>query len=338
MRLFAVMAGVMLLAVTPARSAPPCPDPLLRPDEIPQNDKICGERGLENFAHLAWRAFTTLVWPAASGSRGKSDKIRPITDMSGPRVFETYKSDWKVFPAIAADLRDWDTYPSEATFCKGYVPAKPGRLPDGSLVLGSLDKFDSVAQPGGGAIAAHVLMAQNGSLVRYLAAFNEKAFNLIKNFDLSVNFWPVGRRSKRQDKSRGRHHHDQIRLDRDNELDPRSGLVSTSAPPGCRTHRAGNASRRKSGWSASTSFTRPSRASNGSGSSFEHVNNVPLRGDLQKGGFTFNSGTGIPMPFAPHRTYAPGRRLCQRPTTSSDYMNRVRHPEGECDLAGGAAG
>ena len=96
--IFVAMA-LMLLALTSAHSAPPCPNnPPLQADGIPQDDDFCGTRGLKSFAHMAWQTFKILVWPAES--RGNPDKKRSITDMSGPRVFETYKSDWEVFPTI----------------------------------------------------------------------------------------------------------------------------------------------------------------------------------------------------------------------------------------------
>src|SRR5262249_29465330 len=101
--------ALVLLAVTSAQSAPPCPNnPPLQADGIPQDDDFCGGRDLQGFAHMAWQTFKMLVWPAES--RGSPDKKRSITDMSGPRVFETYKSDWEVFPTIPAGQQDWGTY------------------------------------------------------------------------------------------------------------------------------------------------------------------------------------------------------------------------------------
>src|SRR5262245_26060390 len=277
MRLFAklrlfMMTAVMLLAVTPAQSA--CPIPLLQPDEPPQDDKICEDRGgLENFAHVAWRTFTMLVWPAES--RGKADKTRSIIDMSGLRVFETYKSDWEMFPTIAAGLREWGTYPSEATFCN------LASLPAGSLVLGSLDKFDSVTQPGGDFVP-HVLMAQNGSLVRYLAAFNEKAFNLIKNLDPSVNFGPS--ENDPIDKTKAEDGTITIKSAwvemRDSTPDPsrfyvRSAWVQDPSTGKCKQSSVGLVGLHivhKTKFSQQWVWT-----------SFEHVENAPLRGAPQTG-------------------------------------------------------
>ena len=293
--LFAAIA-LMLLPLTPAQSAPLCPDKVPLPlvaDGIPPDDDVCGDRDLQSFAHMAWQTFKILVWPAAS--RGEADDTRRINDMSGPRVFETYKSDWEIFPTLAPGQSDWGTYPSEAAFCKGYSPAKPTRFPDG-LVFGSMNKFDSVDQPGDA--IGQVLMAQNGSLVRYLAAFNEKAFVLIKNLDRSINFPP-------------------------SEADP---TVETKADDGTITIKSAWIEIKNSIPDPSRFHVRSAWVQDPSGgdckearvalvglhivhktrssqqwvwASFEHVNNSPLRGDPPTGGFTFNHSSGVPMPFAP---------------------------------------
>lgn len=186
MRFFAksslfVVTALMLLAVTPAQSAPPCPVKVsLLPDGIP--DDVCPHPSDPHgaFANMAWQTFKMLVWPAAS--RGVPDKTRGITnstaDMLGLRVFETYKGDWETFPAgVAGPLKWGEPYPSEAKVCKN--------APSGSLVLASLNKFGNVIQPDipGSPTFGHRLMAQNGTLVRYLPAFDEKAFKMIQRYN-----------------------------------------------------------------------------------------------------------------------------------------------------------
>lgn len=294
-----VATAAILLAVAPARSAPPCPlipSPLADgiPDDVCPNPPPTPQKA---FAHMAWQTFKSLVWPAlmVTGSRGEPDGAREITEMSGPRVFETYKSDWELFPVIAAGQEKWGTYPSAAAFCKDYVPPKPGRLPVGSLVLGSLDKFGSLTQPGG---LGHVLMAQNGSLVRYLAAFNENAFNLIKNLGPSIDF----------DAS---------------EDEPKGQAI---APYGTITIKSAWIEIKNSIPDPSTFYVRPAWVQDPSTgncketsvalvglhivhktdssrqwiwASFEHVKNAPLRGDSPRGAFTFHNGSRIPMPADP---------------------------------------
>ena len=79
MRFFAkpglfVATALMLLAVTPAQSAPACPDKVPLPlvaDGIPLDDEPCpdGARGLKSFAHMAWQTFKMLVGPASMATR-----------------------------------------------------------------------------------------------------------------------------------------------------------------------------------------------------------------------------------------------------------------------------
>ena len=284
---------VMLVAATPARSAP-CPAVIPLPLEaeiIPPDDDVCGERGPESFAHMAWRTFKYLVWPARS--RGLADTDRKIDDLKGSRVFETYKSDWEVFPAPASG--NWETFPAQATFCKSHVPAAPAPLSLDSYALGSLDKFDSVTQPGG---VGHALMAQNGSLTRYLAAFNKTAFEHIANLQPSVHFGP-------------------------SEEDPIEG--KTRAPDGAITIKSAWIEVRNSIPDRSTFHVRTAWVQDPAGvcretevafvglhivhktmqsqqwvwASFEHVRNSPLRGARPATGFTFHDGGNVPMPFAP---------------------------------------
>jgi hypothetical protein len=95
-----------------------------------------------------------------------------------PRVFETYKSGWESFPEGAFKPLPWDDR-SIAPACKSLTPPRSTPLPPNSLVLAALSKFDTVVkQPGNE--DGNRLMAQNGSLVRYLAAFNQEAYTLLQ--------------------------------------------------------------------------------------------------------------------------------------------------------------
>ena len=324
MRFFAkpglfVATALMLLAVTPAQSAPACPDKVPLPlvaDGIPLDDELCpdGVRGLKSFAHMAWQTFKMLVGPAsmATGSRGEPDKAREITAMSGPRVFETYKSDWEILPVRAAKQQDWGTYPSEAAVCKGYTPAKPGRLPDGSLVIASLTKFASVTQPdtpGAPPGVGHLLIAQNDSLVRYLAAFNENAFNLIRKLDQSADFDP-----SEDDPIDGKTKADDGTITiksawieiKDSKPDPskiyhRSAWVQDPSTGECREATVGL---------VGLHIVHKTQSSQQwIWASFEHVQNAPLRGEPPTG-FTFNNGSGVAMP-----TSAPPNTQITKPPT-----------------------
>jgi hypothetical protein len=307
-----VVAALMLLVVTPAQSAPPCPlQASLLPDGIP--DDVCPQSPdlPKAFADMAWQTFKMLIWPAstAPGSRGKADIARGITDMSGPRVFEAYKSDWETFPARAAAPRDWNFYPSEAAVCKNASTMRPP-LDHDSLVLASLDKFGNVAQPDipGSPDTAHRLMAQNGSLVRYLAAFDENAFNKIQKNKLY---------KLPNDDAADAPPTPLVTLEDYGTITIKSAWIEIKdSDPDLRTFYF------RSAWVQDPSTQNCSKATvalvglhivhktfsspQWIWASFEHVNNVPRPHAPPSTRFTFNDRSGTPMPSAsPRNVQAP---------------------------------
>ncbi|MDP1966944.1 MAG: hypothetical protein Q8K93_32645 [Reyranella sp.] len=193
----AAIASGTLLSCLPQQQAPLRPHaslqpsdedrcPLWKPD-LPALDvvgipkDVCdGGPPWEDFAHMAWQTFKTLVWPAAG--RGKPDKGLPIDHPTGSRVFETYKADWETFLDKAAQPDEWHAYPEKAPVCANVDTMKPP-LDKDSLVLASLHKFgnlDQVFEPGPTPLF-HILVSQNRSLVRYLTGFGEHSFNTIRN-------------------------------------------------------------------------------------------------------------------------------------------------------------
>src|SRR5688500_1113548 len=130
LRLSAAVA-LLLFAVTPSQAASlTCPvAPSLQAGDIPRD--VCPQRSFDAFSNMAWKTFKMLVWPGSG--RGVADRARKVTDMAGPRVFETYKSDWETFPAKGARPLAWDRYPDRALVCKN--AATMPRLPPNTLVL-----------------------------------------------------------------------------------------------------------------------------------------------------------------------------------------------------------
>jgi hypothetical protein len=122
--------------------------------------------------------FKFLVWPA-SNERGKPDIARKITDKAGPRTFETFKGDWETFLPNAEKPANWNEYPSAAAPCKNHPT-----LQRGDLVLASFTKFGNVDEVGSKPGLANLLIAQNSSYVRYLAAYNEIVFCNIRDNEL----------------------------------------------------------------------------------------------------------------------------------------------------------
>lgn len=124
------------------------------------------------FDDYSWRAFLAMVWPAAQGRRGVADRNKPA-GAAGPRVFETLKALWEVFPEDgSAPVSDFQAYDIPAhNACK--VNSQFG-----DLVLASFSGIDDIGQAGAGELTAP-LAAQNGRYVRYQTLYNQAAFDFI---------------------------------------------------------------------------------------------------------------------------------------------------------------
>jgi hypothetical protein len=155
----------------------------------PESAEGNGEKMLPYFDDYSWRAFIAMVWPAASGRRGVPDQTQTVASKSQPKVFETFKAAWETFRAD-----------SQGTFIPGQ-PAVWGVYEDpqynacshkmqyGDLVLASFSKFSDMSQAGLGTVdqsicAGHCgpLMARNRTFLHYLTGYNEKAFNVVRQW------------------------------------------------------------------------------------------------------------------------------------------------------------
>ena len=76
-------------------------------------------------------------------------------------------------PANPSDYPGWQHYPVTTPACTNVQSIAPG-----SLVLASLSKFGQIAEPD--LPDLHALVAQNGSFVYYVVAFDKNEFNLIR--------------------------------------------------------------------------------------------------------------------------------------------------------------
>lgn len=191
LRLFPAVALLVLCMPQQSRAAP-CPpkEPILAVDDIP--DDVCKDFDFKEFGNMAWETFKTLVWPSSIAHRGKADKTREITAKDRPLVFETYKSDWETFPASKIRPLGWQEHARAAPVCTNQSTMES--LDERSLVLAASHKFRNLDQrfedpTGEFKDVVHVVVAQNGSLVRYLTAFGESAFNAILENEL---YKPVG--------------------------------------------------------------------------------------------------------------------------------------------------
>jgi hypothetical protein len=185
--LFAGMAP-MLIAVQSVCSAPlsSCTPPSSAPGLIPADAVPCRSPTpqIDDFANLAWQVFKMIVWPAAQSPlgvprRGEPDLVRSLADMHGPRVFETFKADWETFLPSATQPSDWSKYSATASPCRNNPPIAPG-----TLVLAALAEFGNVQEQAGngpsGKAITNVLVGQNRKLARYLVGFDRNEFELIR--------------------------------------------------------------------------------------------------------------------------------------------------------------
>jgi len=169
----------------------PCPSPIPLPvpppnldspaaTQIPQDvcipSSFAGGVPIAYFDDYSWRAFIALVWPALNGQRGVPDTNQPLTATNTNLVFETYKADWETFqpngtPPSAFNSNDtyWMSNPTQS-------PCPQAKA--GDFLLAPISKFGNVGLAGVGDLVA-VLIAQNGTFVRYLAAYNQTEFNQI---------------------------------------------------------------------------------------------------------------------------------------------------------------
>jgi hypothetical protein len=127
---------------------------------------------IDFFDDYSWRAFLAMVWPAAKGQRGIADEHQKVGG-AGPRVFETYKSLWEVFPhdgsAPTAEFNDYEGAAQNACQATGGF---------GGVVLASFNGYDDIGQSGIGELTGP-LAAQNGRYVRYQTLYNKIAYDYI---------------------------------------------------------------------------------------------------------------------------------------------------------------
>jgi hypothetical protein len=132
---------------------------------------------LPYFDDFSWQEFIALTWPAEVStsdpfSRGHPDKSKSYGDLSGPLVFQTWKSDYELFLPGGAAPSAWNSYASPSP-CGG-------TLTPYQTILASFDKYHGFNQAGFG-IDAGPLVSQNAQYVRYETRVNMPQYNFIIN-------------------------------------------------------------------------------------------------------------------------------------------------------------
>jgi hypothetical protein len=309
----AVLAVVMpssALAQAPCQSPIPTPVPppnlnapaaTLVPDDVCIPPSVATDN-IRYFDNYSWRAFIALVWPALSGRRGAPDPNQPITTTGAPLVFETYKADWETFQPNGAPPSPFDSTDSYWTSNPSQSPC-PQAIP-GDFLLAPTSKFGNVGLADFGELVS-VLIAQNGTFVRYLAAYNQKEFNRIREKQLYL----AANLPQNQDPQRP------SIVFENGSLGIKSAWIDmTNVPNPGRYHtRPAWLVDPISGQCSGTPVTvglvglhivqkTPSRPQ-WIWSTFEHIDNVPPPGYVAPTPpatptqtFTFNDGTSMPMP------------------------------------------
>lgn len=201
----AITPGILALVPSAAHAQSACPNPVplsiatpdlnapaatLVPDDVCTPAQIPGGNPIAYFDDYSWKTFIALVWPAMSGSRGTPDPSQNLSKANAPVVFETYKADWETFQPDGAQPTAWNDTSAASKPCPN---ARPG-----DFLLSSFTKFGNVGEAGIRNLTA-VLVAQNGTFVRYLAAYNEAQFTAIRSnkwylaANLPANQSPPGR-------------------------------------------------------------------------------------------------------------------------------------------------
>lgn len=248
--------------------------------------------------------------------------------MRGPRVFETLKPDWETFLPNAVQPGPWNAYPDVAGPCANHPHIEPG-----ALVLASFSEFGNLTEVDSAGLG-NVLVAQNWTYVRYLAAYDRKVFDTIVERNLyNLNFvgaivppvpgtpvpasavQPEGALTvksawielpERGDSSRGHIDPSRFYIRQDAWLQDPQTLACRNATVGLvGLHLVYKTSSRPQ-WIWST---------------FEHVDNVPEKDDPPGKTYTFNDGNpGTRMTDGPEPDYqiprphgAPGPGIPPRP-------------------------
>lgn len=170
-----VLAGALAgPAAAPQATPPPCPatPAAAVTSDLPAD--VCIPDGfpgiaVEYFDDYSWRAFLSLVWPAAQGRRGAAAGDASLA-APGPRVFETFKPLWETFHRDGSAPSGFDRYEAARHNPCGVDAAF------GDVTIGSATGIDDIGQAGIGVLDPPIV-AQNGRYVRTLTLFNRQLFD-----------------------------------------------------------------------------------------------------------------------------------------------------------------
>jgi hypothetical protein len=159
-------------AITPATAQNP-PPPMVSPDPIVDTPITNFDPSLL-FADYSWRSFIALNWPAMAGpaSRGQPDRTKAFGDISGPRVWSTWKSRYEIFQPDGVIPSPWGSY-------DGKNPCGDG-FSNEIVTLSSFSAFSDFNQATFGLQnLGNPLVAQNKVYARYEVRVNQQEFESV---------------------------------------------------------------------------------------------------------------------------------------------------------------
>jgi hypothetical protein len=169
----ALISGLCIFTVV--AQGPPAVDPPAPtiPHVVPG---VTGSRTPADFYVFSWGEFFALNWPVklADGHlpvRGVPDTGKAIGDLSVPRVWETWKADYELFPpqpaSGVATPTPWDSWDVAVPAC----PSEPG-----ARLLPFMAKGESVIPGGVNQAMGGPLVDQHGMYVRYEVRVNRSEY------------------------------------------------------------------------------------------------------------------------------------------------------------------
>jgi hypothetical protein len=294
-----VAAAASSLAALTVRAQTGCPARPVATVSSPQSPlDTCipdgfSEVAIDYFDDYSWRLFVGMIWPAAQDTRGVADTAKTVGD-AGPRVFETYKSLWEVFPedgtAPTPSFNDYDTAAHNACNVNPQF---------GEIVLASSTQYGDIGQSGMGNLMGP-LVAQNGRYVRYQTLYNQPAYDfIVKNkYFLRSNLPPVpepGNTTPGMQFPNGSVAIKAAWLDMTGFSDAQTQRYYTRTAI-LKDPNTGKCSRVRVGLVGLHVVQKTPSRPQWSWSTYEHVDNVPPAGADGPGKFVFNDGGAAEMP------------------------------------------
>jgi hypothetical protein len=152
------------------------------PADEQEDSDFPGGNPIEFFDAYSWRLFIALNWPAKEAQRGVPDLTKDPSDVSSPRVWETWKSPSDLIPPQRNpdnELPEWASFEAVPVCPEDTGSARPTikTLTFGKLgsVIEDFNQLDSTG------FAVGSVVAQNRTYVRYEIRMNEKEFTKIRN-------------------------------------------------------------------------------------------------------------------------------------------------------------